>query len=325
MPLSVAVVPVAGLGTRLLPATKSQPKEMLPVGVKPVVQHVVEELAGCGIERIVLVTGRGKHAIEDHFDPDPRLVRALREEGKEELLARLGFERGGPQIAYVRQPRPLGLGDAVGRAAGLVPAGEAFAVALGDAIIGCHRRSDVVARLGRARERYGAVAAIAVEEVPAQLTSRYGIVAPAGDVDGDGAFPLADLVEKPSPAEAASRLAIAGRYVLMPEVLAVLERTPPGLGGEVQLTDALRALLREGRPVVGGAPGRRRAALRRGDGGELRDHVRRARADRSRGGRGGAPAGRGGAACASSALAPFSAAGGAYLSCSGQGVWISSS
>ncbi len=250
MPLSVAVVPVAGLGTRLLPATKSQPKEMLPVGVKPVVQHVVEELAGCGIERIVLVTGRGKHAIEDHFDPDPRLVRTLREEGKEDLLARLGFERDGPQIAYVRQPRPLGLGDAVGRAAGLVPAGEAFAVALGDAIIGCHRRSDVVRRLARARERHGAVAAIAVEEVPAELTSRYGIVAPAGDEDGDGAFPLADLVEKPSPARAASRLAIAGRYVLMPEVFAALVRTPPGLGGEVQLTDALRALLREGRPVV---------------------------------------------------------------------------
>lgn len=252
MPLSVAVVPVAGLGTRLLPATKSQPKEMLPVGVKPVVQHVVEELAGCGIERIVLVTGRGKHAIEDHFDPDPRLVRALREEGKEELLARLGFERDGPQIAYVRQPRPLGLGDAVGRAAGLVPAGEPFAVALGDAIIGRHRPSDIVTRLARARERHGAVAAIAVEEVPRELTSRYGIVAPAaGDQAGaDASFAVADLVEKPAPARAPSTLAIAGRYVLMPEVFAALERTLPGLAGEVQLTDALRALLREGRPVV---------------------------------------------------------------------------
>ena len=178
-PVTTAVVPVAGLGTRLLPATKSQPKEMLPVGGKPVVQHVVEELADAGIERVVFVTGRGKGSIEDHFDHDPVLMRTLALRADDELIGRLGFERMGVTFAYTRQPAPRGLGDAVLCAEGFTGDGP-FAVALGDAIIGTRARNGIVARLGEALEAHGAVCAIAVREVPREQTGRYGIVVAGG-------------------------------------------------------------------------------------------------------------------------------------------------
>lgn len=254
-----AVIPVAGLGTRLLPATKSMPKEMLPVGAKPVVQHVVEELRACGIERVLLVTGRSKRAIEDHFDPDAELVRRLREQGKEELLAELAFDHMGIQVLSTRQHRPRGLGDAVA-CADAFAADRPFAVALGDAILGRHAPSTIVTDLAAAREATGAVAAIAVRTVAAQEIGRYGIVAPSPLLADDAArldpalaqrtCVVAGLVEKPRPEEAPSDLAVAARYVLHPRVFGALRETPPDPGGEIQLTDALARLIAAGERIV---------------------------------------------------------------------------
>jgi UTP--glucose-1-phosphate uridylyltransferase len=244
-----AVVPVAGLGTRLLPATKSQPKEMLPVVGKPVVQYVVEEMAAAGIQRLLFVTGRGKTSIEDHFDPDPELIRSLREAGKEELLAELDFERMGVDFLYTRQAEPKGLGDAVAcaeRFAGDAP----FALALGDSILGQGSRSNVIAQLADALEEAGAVAALAVEEIdPADAPMR-GVVAPAGEVS-EGPFEVAAMVEKPPVDEAPSRFAVAARYVLTPAIFPALREIEAGTGGEIQLTDAISSLIESGERVVG--------------------------------------------------------------------------
>jgi UTP--glucose-1-phosphate uridylyltransferase len=248
MTIDTAVVPVAGLGTRLLPATKSQPKEMLPVGRKPVVQYVFEELTAVGIRRIVFITGPGKASIENHFDINDELVQALREAGKEDLLADLEFERAPVKYFYTRQRRALGLGHAVLAAREFVN-DRPFVVALGDSIIGTGRSSDVVGRLIRTFEERRAAAAIALEEVPAADVSKYGIARPAGEA-GD-VFELADLIEKPRADEAPSRLAIAARYVLSPAIFELLERTRPGTADEIQLTDAIRQMIRNGGRVVG--------------------------------------------------------------------------
>jgi UTP--glucose-1-phosphate uridylyltransferase len=247
MPLvTTAVVPVAGLGTRLLPATKSQPKEMLPVGGKPVVQHVVEELAAAGIERVVIVTGRGKGAIEDHFDRDDALAAAIHRRGGSELLDRLAFERMGVSFAYTRQPSPRGLGDAVLCAEGFT--GDApFGVALGDAILGTRATPDVVARLAQARHDHGAACAIAVRDVPRAQTSRYGIVSTQSDAD---VALVTAIVEKPDPASAPSTLAVAARYVMTPAIFGALRATTPGASGEVELTDAIARLVADGERVV---------------------------------------------------------------------------
>jgi UTP--glucose-1-phosphate uridylyltransferase len=248
MSIDIAVVPVAGLGTRLLPATKSQPKEMLPVGRKPVVQYVVEELWRVGIERLLFVTGPGKESIENHFDTDAQMIQTLRETGKEELLAELEYERAAVQYFYTRQRRTLGLGHAVLCARPFVGANP-FVVALGDSIIGLHAESGVVRRMTRCFEERGAAAVIAFEEVPRADVQQYGIAAPK---DGGGdIFEIADLIEKPSPEEAPSTLAIAARYVLSPAIFDALRATPPGKGGEIQLTDAIRTLVRQGAPVYG--------------------------------------------------------------------------
>ena len=248
MSIDIAVVPVAGLGTRLLPATKSQPKEMLPVGRKPVVQYVVEELWRVGIERLLFVTGPGKESIENHFDTDPQMIQTLRETGKEELLAELDYERAAVQYFYTRQRRTLGLGHAVLCARPFVGANP-FVVALGDSIIGLHAESGVVRRMTRCFEERGAAAVIAFEEVPRADVQQYGIAAPRND-SGD-IFEIADLIEKPSPEEAPSNLAIAARYVLSPAIFDALRATPPGKGGEIQLTDAIRTLVRQGAPAYG--------------------------------------------------------------------------
>jgi UTP--glucose-1-phosphate uridylyltransferase len=247
MPIDIAVVPVAGLGTRLLPATKSQPKEMLPVGRKPVVQYVVEELTRVGMRRILFVTGPGKASIENHFDLNEELIATLRQGGREELLAELEFERAPVQYFYTRQRRLLGLGHAVLCARSFV--GERpFVVALGDSIIGLHAESDVVRRMSEVFVEKRAVAVIAFEEVAQDDVSLYGIARPKGDGE---VFEIEDLVEKPSRAEAPSRLAIAARYVLSPSVFTALDRTEPGKGDEIQLTDALRALVRAGGRAYG--------------------------------------------------------------------------
>jgi len=248
MSVDLAVVPVAGRGTRLLPLTKSQPKEMLPIGRKPIVQYVVEELARCRISRLLFVTGPGKTAIENHFDIDVELIDNLRETGREELLMELAFEREDLQYFYTRQRRQLGLGHAV-LCARPVVGDQSFVVALGDSVIGMHAKSEVVATMLERFETSRAAAVIAFEEVPGEEVNRYGIAQPCGEA-GE-VFELEDLIEKPDIAEAPSNLAVASRYVFSPAIFDCLEKTPPGKGDEIQLTDAIRMLIREGRKVLG--------------------------------------------------------------------------
>jgi UTP--glucose-1-phosphate uridylyltransferase len=248
MDINLAVIPVAGLGTRLLPATKSQPKEMLPVGRKPVVQYVVEELTRMGMERLLFITGPGKTSIENHFDLDNDLIQVLRETGKEDLLAELEFERTPVQYFYTRQRQLLGLGHAVLCAQSFV-GDQPFVVALGDSIIGMNAQSDVVQRMKQCFTENQADAVIAFEEVQAHEVYRYGIASPAND-DRD-IFPLADVIEKPNVDEAPSNLAIAARYVFAPSIFEALQRTRPGKNGEIQLTDAVRLILQDGGRAFG--------------------------------------------------------------------------
>jgi UTP--glucose-1-phosphate uridylyltransferase len=256
MDIDIAVIPVAGLGTRLLPATKSQPKEMLPVGRKPVVQYVVEELARVGMKRVLFVTGPGKTSIENHFDLNGDLIQTLRESGKEDLLAELEYERAAVQYFYTRQRQLLGLGHAVSCARSFV-GNQPFVVALGDSIIGMHAESDVVQRMTRCYQEKNAAAVIAFESVPPSDVSQYGIALPKTD---DELFEIVDLVEKPAPADAPSNLAIAARYVLSPAVFDALAGTKRGKGGEIQLTDAIRTVIKRGGTAYGVRlrPGERR-------------------------------------------------------------------
>jgi UTP--glucose-1-phosphate uridylyltransferase len=242
MDINIAVVPVAGLGTRLLPATKSQPKEMLPVGRKPVVQYVVEEMTRVGMKRILFITGPGKTSIENHFDLNVELIQLLRETGKEDLLAEFDFERRPVQYFYTRQRQLLGLGHAVACAEPFV-GDQPFVVALGDSIIGLHAQSDVVRRMTACFLRNRAAAVIAFEPVPLNDVPNYGIARPK---NGAG-----DVFEKPGIQEAPSDLAIAARYVFAPSIFAAIKRTRPGKGGEIQLTDAIRLILQEGGKVYG--------------------------------------------------------------------------
>jgi UTP--glucose-1-phosphate uridylyltransferase len=254
--IDIAVIPVAGLGTRLLPATKSQPKEMLPVGRKPVVQYVVEELTRVGIKRVLFITGPGKASIENHFDLNGELIQTLRESGKEDLLAEFEFERVSIQYFYTRQRQLLGLGHAISCAHSFV-SNQPFVVALGDSIIGMHAESDVVQRMVRCYEERGAAAVIAFEEVPPEEVSHYGIARPGSD---DEIFEIVDLVEKPSPRDAPSNLAIAARYVLSPGIFDALATTRRDRRGEIQLTDAIRGVIRGGGRAFGVRlrPGERR-------------------------------------------------------------------
>ncbi len=247
MIIPIAVVPVAGLGTRLLPATKSQPKEMLPVAKKPVVQYVVEELEANGVKQILFITGKNKTSIENHFDFDHELMRNLREGGKEDLLSELEYERLSVQFFFTRQRRQKGLGDAILCARSFTQ-NAPFIVALGDSIIG--GASAIVSRAVDVFTSTGAACVIAVEEVPRESVSSYGVVKPGADL-GNGAFVIDDLVEKPSIQDAPSNLAIAARYVFAPEIYPALDKTLPGKGGEIQLTDAIRILLGGARKIVG--------------------------------------------------------------------------
>ena len=248
MSVDVAVIPVAGRGTRLLPLTKSQPKEMLPLGTKPVVQFVVEELAACDVKRMLFITGPGKTAIENHFDIDAELVAHLRETGKEDLLEELAFEREDIEYFYTRQRRQLGLGHAVLCARPMV-GNQPFVVALGDSMIGMGGESRVVQRMVDLFEAEKADAVIAFEEVPRSEVSQYGIAQVAGEI-GD-VFNVEDIVEKPSIEEAPSNLAIAARYVCQPSIFDFLEKTAPGKGDEIQFTDAFRLMLQQGGKILG--------------------------------------------------------------------------
>lgn len=192
--ITIAVVPVAGMGTRLLPATKSQPKEMLPVGRKPVVQYVVEEMVRVGIRRLLFITGAGKTSIENYFDLNHELIQTLRESGKEELLAEFEFERAPIQYFYTRQRQLLGLGHAVLCAAPFV-GNQPFVVALGDSIIGLNAQSDIVKRMIECFGDTGAQAVIAFEEVPRTEVVHYGIAKPKTN---GNVFQVADVIEKPS-------------------------------------------------------------------------------------------------------------------------------
>jgi len=247
MTIEIAVIPVAGLGTRLLPATKSQPKEMLPVAKKPVVQYVVEELEANGMKQILLVTGKNKTSIENHFDFDHELTRHLREKGKETLLPELEYERMRLQFFFTRQRRQKGLGDAILCGQHFTKE-KPFVVALGDSILGLNGLSRAVGKLIATFEDFDASCVIAVEEVPGEEVSSYGIVQPRDEKE---VFEILDLVEKPSPEAAPSRLAIAARYVFSPSIYGAIGETPPDMNGEVQVTDAIRLLLSRGEKVMG--------------------------------------------------------------------------
>ena len=223
-PVTIAVVPVAGRGTRLHPATLAVPKEMLPVDGRPVVAHVVDELAENGIERVVFVTASGKEAVRAHF----------------------AAASGGPVLDWADQPAPRGLGDALLQAEGLIGNGP-FAVALGDAILGTREHPQVVRRLAAALERHDAACVIAVRDVPRAHTGRYGIVVTEG---GGEIARVGRIVEKPHPDEAPSTLAVSARYVMTPAIFAALREVPVRPGGELELTDAIALLVGSGARVM---------------------------------------------------------------------------
>jgi len=244
-----AVFPAAGLGTRFLPATKAQPKEMLPLVDKPIIQYAVEEALASGIENIIIVTGRGKSAIEDHFDVSYELEKTLAERGQHEMLEVVRKISDLIHISYVRQKEALGLGHAILMARELV-GDEPFAVLLGDDIIDapvpCLRQMLDVFESSPA-------SIVAIQEVPHKMISHYGVISGSPiqyNGRSDQLFQVNDLVEKPPAEKAPSNLAIIGRYILEPEIFEHLAATQPGAKGEIQLTDGLRALLRE-RRVLG--------------------------------------------------------------------------
>jgi UTP--glucose-1-phosphate uridylyltransferase len=234
-----AVVPAAGLGTRFLPATKAIPKELLPVVDKPTIQYVVEEAVSAGLRDVLLITGRGKSAIEDHFDRAWELEQALSAKGDAERLARVREPAELAAVHYIRQGNPQGLGHAVLCAASHVGQ-EPFAVLLADDFI--HPADPLLRRMIDVRARWGG-SVVALMQVDSDQVSLYGAAA-IEPTETDGVVAVTDLVEKPAPADAPSNWAVIGRYVCDPAVFGVLERTPPGRGGEIQLTDALKTLAR---------------------------------------------------------------------------------
>lgn len=239
-----AVIPAAGLGVRFLPATKAQPKEMLPIVDKPAIQYIVEEVIESGIEEILIITGRNKQAIEDHFDKSLELEVRLKETGKTPLLELVQSISRLAHVCFVRQKEPLGLGHAVHCARKFV-GDEPFAVLLGDDIVVSEKPC-----LKQMTDMYSEVqsSVIAVMEVPEKDVSKYGILDSA--LERPGLYKVRDLVEKPAPEQAPSRLAIMGRYIIDPRIFSILADAAPGAGGEIQLTDALKVLCSE-QPVYG--------------------------------------------------------------------------
>lgn len=238
-----AILPAAGLGTRFLPATKASPKEMLPIVDKPLIQYAVEEAAACGVEEFIIITGKNKRAIEDHFDSALELEESLRKSGKDSLLDEINHLNN-IDFAYIRQGAALGLGHAINCARAFVK-DEPFAVILSDDIIppGESLLSDMISLYEEVK-----APVVALMKVEPSEIHRYGVI--RGERQRDGVYRIYDLVEKPSAEDAPSDLAIIGRYILVADVFEVLESLPPGRGGEVQLTDALR-VLSERMPLYG--------------------------------------------------------------------------
>ena len=234
-----AVIPAAGLGTRFLPATKATPKEMLPIVDKPTIQYIVEEALASGIEDILIITGRSKRAIEDHFDRSIELELNLAEKGKNEWLEMVR-SISDIRIHYIRQKEPRGLGHAILCAKQFI-GNEPFAVLLGDDVV-YNDKKPALRQLIDVYEKTGA-SVLGVQEGPHEKVSSYGIVAARGTSD-PRTFAVADMVEKPPVDEAPSNMAVLGRYVITPEIFELLEHTDPGAGGEIQLTDGLRSLLK---------------------------------------------------------------------------------
>lgn len=241
-----AVIPAAGLGTRVLPATKAQPKEMLVIVDKPSLQYIVEELVESGITDIVIVTGRNKNSIEDHFDFSYELENTLEKDGKFELLKKIDAISSMANIYYVRQNHPLGLGHAILKAKPFI-GDDPFVIALGDDIVH-NPESPVAKQLIDIYEKYG-TSVVGVQEVENKDVSKYGIVKPAKVLDED-TVEMADFVEKPNVEEAPSNFACLGRYLLSGEIFKYLEETEPGKGGEIQLTDAILKMLTDDKKVV---------------------------------------------------------------------------
>ena len=238
MKIRKVVIPAAGLGTRFLPATKAQPKEMLPIVDKPTIQYIVEEAIASGIESVLIITGRSKRAIEDHFDRSVELEMELEKHHKDDLLKEVRDIAGMVNVHYIRQKQPLGLGHAILCARDFV-GNEPFGVLLGDDIV-VSKGKPALRQLMDVYEEKNATA-VGVQQVDPSQVDKYGIIQP-GITEG-GLHELKDMVEKPAVAEAPSNLAILGRYVLSPAIFEELERTEKGKGGEIQLTDAIRKLM----------------------------------------------------------------------------------
>jgi UTP--glucose-1-phosphate uridylyltransferase len=231
-----AVIPAAGMGTRFLPATKAVPKELMPIGDTPAIQIIIDEALGAGVEHIVIVGSRSKPAIERYFEPDEALVAAVRAKGNDRLADRLESIGRDWRVSIVYQDNPRGLGHAVGCAREAV-GDEPFAVLLPDELMG---DSSLLAQMNGVCAATGG-SVVGVKQVPRSQVSSYGVLAPAGPISDDGVIPVSDLVEKPSVDEAPSDYILIGRYVLTPDVFDEIEALTPGSGGELQLTDALRA------------------------------------------------------------------------------------
>ena len=242
-----AVIPAAGLGTRVLPATKAQPKEMLVIVDKPALQYLVEELLAAGIEEILIITGRNKGSIENHFDYSYELERTLEENGKKDLLKVVNHISEMSNIYYVRKKKPLGLGHAICCAEAFV-GDEPFVVLLGDDIIYTDKEKGQLPVTKQLVEKYKELQGgtiLGVQEVPHKNVSKYGIIKPLKKID-EKTVAVEDFIEKPSVDEAPSNLAALGRYVLEPEIFSYLKNTKPGKGGEIQLTDAILAMKNNG-------------------------------------------------------------------------------
>ncbi len=248
--LSKAVIPVGGLGTRLLPATKVLPKELLPVGRRPMVQYVVEEMRAAGLENVCFVTGRKKALIQEHFEYDPELVRHLQDRGLDELLAELAYLESGLHLQYIRQSGPQGLADALALVENFAGQ-QSFVMALGDSIVCEPEMGTLLRRMTQAHLRAGADATLAVEQLPPNKARGRAIVRPASDVSaGQDVFEVASLARRPQASDPSANWSIAARFVFGPAIFAALRRTRAGRGGEVQLTDAISTLIRQGGHVL---------------------------------------------------------------------------
>ena len=245
MKVTKAVIPAAGLGTRVLPATKAQPKEMLVIVDKPSLQYIVEELVESGIKDIIIVTGRNKNSIEDHFDHSYELEDTLKKNNKNTLLEKVEDISSMANICYVRQNHPKGLGHAILKAKSFV-GNEPFVIALGDDIV--YNDVPVAKQLIDNYSKYGS-SIVGCQEVKESDVSKYGIVKPLLSLD-EKTVEMEDFIEKPSVDEAPSKLACLGRYLLTPKIFDYLEKTEPGKGGEIQLTDAIVAMMKDGEKVL---------------------------------------------------------------------------